>query len=168
MKISCTKKVIDYAKLTTDIKDTKHDIYAWHVNYQMINNKPFFIFMNDLTTFSVCIYGLKKQDFKDLGFDLYHAIRHQFIMVGYPVDLIEKYIKDIDEVTFLKTESRKTVARLNRIMDDGLAILDNIGIDTDNTEQNLLAYKLNQMIISEDKENYFTPIEKMHDYLNLL
>ena len=37
-------------------------------------------------------------------------------------------------------------------MDDGLAILENIGIDTDNTEQNLLAYKLNQMIISEDKE----------------
>lgn len=118
MHIQCTNKMLDFLKVKTEEINTDDDIYAWHINYMIIQRKKFIILMNDLTRYSVVLYGLKKTDFNDPIFFLQKAILISMHFDGFPQELVLKYINGIEEVTYNKTKNRKLVSQLNRAMQD--------------------------------------------------
>ena len=66
MHIQSTKKVLDFFGIEPVNKNTDNDIFAWHVNFEIVNRKKLLILMHDISHFCVLIYGLKKSDKKNL------------------------------------------------------------------------------------------------------
>jgi len=118
MHIQCTKKMLDFLKPRITKLNTNYNIYAWHINYMIILRKKFIVLMNDLTRYSVVLYGLKKSDFKDPIYLVQKAITITMHFDGFPQNLVLKYINGIKEVTYDKTKDRKLVSQLNRAMMD--------------------------------------------------
>lgn len=84
----------------------------------IILRKKFFVLMNDITRYSIVLYGLKKSDFKDPIFLLQRAILITMHFDGFAQELVLKYVNGISEVTYGKTKNRKLVSQLNRAMQD--------------------------------------------------
>ncbi len=118
MHIQCTSKVLDFLKEKPQELNTDDNIYAWHINYMIVLRRKFFVLMNDLTRYTVVLYGLKKSDFKDPRFLLQNAIMATMHFDGFAQELVLKYVNAISEVTYGKTKNRKLVAQLNRAMQD--------------------------------------------------
>ena len=118
MHIQCTKKMLDFLKPVITEKNTDHDIYAWHANYITIMRKKFIVLMNDLTRFSIVLYGLKKSDFKDAKILLQKAMIVTMHFENFDEALIMKYIKGMGDITYNKTKNRKLVSQINRAMQD--------------------------------------------------
>lgn len=74
--------------------------------------------MNDITRYSIVLYGLKKSDFNDPIFLLQRAILITMHFDGFAQELVLKYVNGISEVTYGKIKNRKLVSQLNRAMQD--------------------------------------------------
>jgi hypothetical protein len=110
--------VLDFLKEKPQELNTDDNIYAWHINYMIILRRKFFVLMNDLTRYSVVLYGLKKSDFEDPILFLQEAIMITMHFDGFAQELVLKYVNGISEVTYGKTKNRKLVSQLNRAMQD--------------------------------------------------
>ena len=169
MHIQLTKKMIDWLEPNLIEKDTDNDLYAWHAHYQVANRKKFIVLTNDLTRFCLVIYGMTKKDFKEPEFIIFNALLHALMIQGYDLELIDKYMRHLNKITFGKTKNRTLVARLNSASFYAIEIAYNTGIVFDNFEQNHISKNLNEIFVSESKGKvYYIPKNRMLDYLKLL
>jgi hypothetical protein len=159
--------MLDFLKEETNTRDTDHDIYAWHLNYQTILRKKFMVLMNDLTRYCVVLYGVKKSDLKEPIDFFRKSIMIAMAFDGLPQDLVLKYINGIKEVTYGKTKDRKLVAQLNRAMLDAEAYAYDALYDQ--IYQPEISGFLNRTPVGTNhwKEVHY-PIEKMLEYLELV
>lgn len=169
MHIQLTKKMIDWLGPDLVEKDTDNDLYAWHCKFEIANKKKFIVLTNDLTRFCIIIYGMTKKDFKSPEFIIFNAILHALMAQGYDLDLIDKYMRHLNKITFGQTKNRTLVARLNSATLYALEIAYQRGIVFDNFEQNHISKDLNELIVSENKGKvYYIPKDRMIDYLKML
>lgn len=168
MHLQFTKKMIDWVKPNLVIKDTDNDLHAWHVNYQIVNRKKFVIIMNDLTRFTVVLYGVKIKDLKSVDL-VFNFIYHALLQSGYDEDKVNNYLKSTPyELTYGKTKDRFLVARLNRVMEDALNIAYGEGINFEQLEQTHLTEFVNNMIVGENNFKItYVPLDKMREYLEM-
>jgi hypothetical protein len=167
MHFQCTKKVLDFIKTDIINKDSNDDIFAWHVNYIVILRKKFFVFMHDLSRFSVVLYGLKKSDFKNIE-DIFKIALYE-TMLDNEIDktLINKYINGINSITYSKSKDRQKVAQLNRAMQDADAYAHD-GI-YDQLNQLHISYFLNNGFVGSNQwKEVHIPKKKFIEYLDLL
>ncbi len=171
MHFQITKKMIDWLKPEIISKNTDNDFYAWHVNFQFVARKRLIVIMNDLTRFSVVLYGLTKKDFTHIDHHFYNALYNAMSDQGISESLIKKYLDSFPvEVTYGKTKDRKHVGRVNIIMDYALHTASIDSIDFEYIEQRHISKKINTLIYGENhayKEIYY-PHEKMLEYLKML
>lgn len=167
MHIQCTKKMIDFIKPDIISVNTDDDIYAWHVNYQIVLRKKFIVFMNDLTRYCIVLYGLKKSDFKDPVMLLKKAILIAMEFDGLSKDLTLKYVNGIKDISYGKTKNRTMVAQLNRASMDAF----HFAYDAlyDQIYQPEISHFLNKGFVGSDQwKQVHHPKDKMLEYLALL
>ena len=123
--------------------------------------------MNDLTRFCVVLFGVKKSDFKNIKYELEKVIILTMGFEGYDEDLIDKYIKGMEEVTYNKTKNRKLVAQLNRAVEDSWFYTENHLYNQ--LHQPEIASMLNDSPIGTNnwKEEHWLK-DKMLEYLEML
>ncbi|MGL5753174.1 MAG: plasmid pRiA4b ORF-3 family protein, partial [Paraclostridium sp.] len=63
--------------------------------------------------YTVVLYGLKAKDFKNIQSLIVEGIKNNFENDCVNQEIISKYIEDIGEITFSRTQDRKQVARMN-------------------------------------------------------
>jgi len=163
--------MLDFLKPDIDEVNTNYDLYSWHVNYSIIDRKKLVVFMNDLTRFSVVLYGVRKSDFKDIpllfNMGLHNAMQKQ----GFTFEEIKKYFdNEKPEITFSKTKNRKLVARLNKSVEVAEWGCYDIGVDFDVYQQDHLSDYVNTYIIFEEEntKKIYTPKSKLKEYIDLL
>ena len=171
MHLHCTKKVLDFLKPDIEEVDTDNDLYVWHVNYSIIDRKKLLVFMNDLTRFTVVLYGVRKSDFKDIPLMLNMGIHNAMQKLGFTFEEIQKYFdNEKPVVTFSKTKNRKLVARLNKSVEAAEWGCYDIGINFDVYQQDHLSDYVNGYIIYEDEitKKIYTPKSKLREYIDML
>ena len=113
--IGITKKIKDKFKLTTvKIEDVDQidKLNAWHANLFISQRKTGVIFMNDLTRYSVILFGLKKADFNNLETLMKTQLKKNMLSNGFNDFSIHKFTKTLDEITFTGTSSRSILGQI--------------------------------------------------------
>ena|SRR5690554_5264539 len=170
MHIQCTKKMLDFLKPNITNKDTDDDIYAWHANYIVRSGKKLFLFVNDLTKFSIVLYPVKKGDLKDISTWFETFLTEAFFEAGFTDEEVHKYFRHAPNAfTFYKTKNRFQVARLNKSMEMADAYCGKQGILDQVLHQVYASGFVNDCYVTENNGKiYYTPIKKMKAYLELL
>ena len=70
--------------------------------------------MNDYNRYIIVLYGLKADDFKQMGKHIIEAIRQTFEKECIKKDLINEFINFSPNITYTKTKNRSKVAMMNK------------------------------------------------------
>lgn len=168
MHIQCTKKMLDWLKPEMTVVDVEDDLFAWHAKYQIVNRKKFVVFTHNLSRFCVLVYGLNKSDFKDIHIWFPRFLRNSMQNIGMDDLLIEKYISDLNEVTYNKTNNRSLITRLNMVCEYAIYYM-NQPIYVNLLQQPQLELYLNDTLVGEKSDKgYFIPHERFNEYLETL
>lgn len=167
MHISLTKKVIDFIEVVDLVESSEDDFFSWHANYFIHNRKNLFVITNDLTRFSIVLYGVKKKELLDFLPLMKEAIFVTMAREEYEPMYILKYLEgSCDKVSFGRSKNRKLVANNNRASID-LSYIVESGIDSNLIHEGL-AHKLNSTPVNSSKTSTcYYPNKKMKEYLEL-
>ena len=115
--INCTgklRKEIDF--VIEEISENEvDDFYNWHAHLVNIKRRKTLILMNVETRYSICLYGLKKDDFKNLNNIIVTAIEDNLKFENIKDDYIEDYMSQAAKIRYSKTYSRSIISSLNYI-----------------------------------------------------
>ena len=114
MLIQCTKKLATVAKIDleeyTDCEPSS--FYEWHANLYTYHRRKVVMLLNNATRYPIILYGMKAAEFKKFDQIALEAIRETFLLEGFPLDKVNKYIENCGKVTFCKTSSRSLLGQM--------------------------------------------------------
>ena len=118
MQISLTKKLATAMGVKPDIADESiNPLYCWTANWTNTfdNRKEDMIVMvNGATCFTVTIYGVKRNQFKNIEAKMLAAIRNTLLAMNLNPELVEEYMAGAGDIAFASNHNRKMTARVNR------------------------------------------------------
>lgn len=114
MLIGITKKLDE--KLNIGINKLPdiipNDIYCWHANFFVWKRRNCIVFINDKTRFHILLYGVKKEDVKNLSSLFYKQLITNLKGINLHDLYIKKYLSGNDKVYFTKTTNRSVTGSL--------------------------------------------------------
>jgi len=115
MLIECTKNLADEMKMKlSDITPLRREpFYEWHANLFVFEGRKGVILMNNRTRYSIVLYGLKAEHFRELDTIVLSAIEETFIAEGFPSDKVKRYIENCSNVVYTKTHNRSIISQMN-------------------------------------------------------
>ncbi|MEG0844148.1 MAG: plasmid pRiA4b ORF-3 family protein [Romboutsia sp.] len=113
MIINCTKKLQEELNIKPELLAVSNLLFSWHANIIRINRRKTVVLTNDATRYTIVLYGLKAKDFKNIKNLIINSIKENFESDCVNQEIILKYIEDIGEINFSRTQDRKQVARMN-------------------------------------------------------
>ncbi len=166
MNLQITAKMQKWLKVSPPPFSHKEDIYAWHLNYQIVNHKKFIILVHDLSKFTIVLWGIKKRDFLEEGF-IYQVIMSAFLYQGYDLEMILAYLVAAPaKISFYKTAGHKQVGILNARMENALNNGYAIGLNFESFLQLHIGREINTWPVGyTNNEHYIIPADKMVEYL---
>lgn len=117
MQIQATKKLLDKLPFEKVDSTEGNPLYDWHANLLTIDRRQTVVLMNDLTRYTIVLYGIKAKDFKRFDVLVKEAIRAVFQKERFSPEVIERYMENLGAVTFHKTKNRSMTAQLNKAVD---------------------------------------------------
>jgi len=113
--VGLTKKLQDKSKIKIESLPEKFpsDLNSWHAHLFTQSRKSGVIIMNDLTRYSVILYGLKKADFQNLSELFLNQLIENMKADDFNETEIIKFTSDIDKLYFTKTSSRSILGSIN-------------------------------------------------------
>ena len=120
IKLQLTKKFQDKSglKINSDSDVPLERIYSWHVHSFPRGRRTGVILMNDLTRYSVILFGLQKADYKNLFSLFVEQLRRNMETDGYSKQETENYISNFDEFVLSKTSDKSVMGSIkNSILD---------------------------------------------------
>lgn len=144
-----------------------NDIYAWHLNYTLIERKKFFVLMHNLSRFTIVLYPVTKKDLERPVF-LYAAIYNAFINEGYDEALIDNYFNNRPgPMTFATSSGRWFAGRINHQMKLALDVAKQEGVYLKLKQQLHLSKAVNKVTVNAvERAGTIIPREEMLAYLN--
>ncbi|MCK8825659.1 plasmid pRiA4b ORF-3 family protein [Fuchsiella alkaliacetigena] len=119
LTINCTAKLRDELDFEIEpVAEDKDDFYNWHANLFRFNRRKCVILMNVKSRYSIVLYGLKKNNFKDFSNLCRQAIRKNFKADKIDERYIEKYMDEIEVVKYTKTYDRSILGSMNSTKQD--------------------------------------------------
>ncbi|MBN2790466.1 MAG: hypothetical protein JXR69_09785 [Candidatus Delongbacteria bacterium] len=117
MQISLTKKVQDYLGIKTLENYVEQDSFMtdWGVNYFTLNRKQIFVFMNRKTKFIVIVPFTSK---KNLIYDFDDRLELELIRAGVPQDKLDEIYLGLDNIRFIKNDSKSFIASQVQMIKD--------------------------------------------------
>lgn len=114
MEICCTKKLLNEMDINSQIGSEENDLFCWSAHLISVNRRKTVVVVNDSNRFGFILHGLKAKDFKNFGELITLGIRDCLRDEKIKEEIIEKYLKTADAVTFTRTRGPRYVARLNK------------------------------------------------------
>ena len=114
MLISCTKKLADALKIKVFevVPLRRNPLFEWHANLFVYQRRKGIIVMNNLTRYSVVLYGLKAEHFKKFNELVLSAIEQTFRAEGFSDEVISNYVRTGSQVIYAKSNDRSILGQL--------------------------------------------------------
>ena len=118
MLFSCTKKLADALRIKVfEVVPIKREpLFEWHANLFVHNRRKGVIIMNNKTRYSVVLYGLTADHFRQFKTIAVSAIEQTFRAEGFSADVISKYLRTGCEPIFVKSYDRSILGQMNYVM----------------------------------------------------
>ena len=118
MQISLTKKLAEAMSIKpSDCNKELNPLLCWTANwtntFQDRRKEDLVVLVNNATRFTVAIYGIKKNQFKNITIKIITAIRNTFLAININPDIIDEYFKLAQEVEYTANSDRKLTAWIN-------------------------------------------------------
>jgi len=104
ISIACTQKLGQQIKIKklAPYDNPFKSIKSWHAGFNYINRRKCLLFMNDMTSYSVFLYGVKKDELSDIGSTLkkyfIKSIENEGFTKNDIINLID-FKNDTEEIT---------------------------------------------------------------------
>lgn len=168
--LQITKKTADNIgiKKLENIDIYQPSINMWHASLKFINRKKCLLIMNDLTRYSIFLYGIKKKELQDLDNIFIDCLIDTMKSDNFPHDSIMKLVDNLGTINIIKTNNRSITGSINdhyRCLD---YYLDNSYLNFIESEGILNLNKINRrlnrtpMMCSHDG---FFAVERMRELL---
>ena len=120
IQIRCTQKVIKGLRLKEedlcDVKQPTGLLGNWYTNLFILDRRKTLIFMSERTLLSFIVFGIRKDNTKDLPIVFYNGLRQLLLIEGLDNDVISNVSKDCREIELTKTTSRSLIGNLNDLV----------------------------------------------------
>ena len=118
MLISCTKKLAVALKINVFevIPIRREPLFEWHANLFVFNRRKGVILMNNQTRYSVVLYGLKAEHFREFQTIALSAIEQTFKAEGFSDDVISNYVRTCAQVIYAKSSDRSILGQVNDVL----------------------------------------------------
>jgi hypothetical protein len=113
--IHCTKKLLEYGKFPIrPVAEVECDpFFRWHANLFVIQKRKCIILMNDLTRYSLVLYGVKKTTAGNFGETFQDILYRNWLFEGIAKERIDQYIASGGELIFAPTYNRSILGSMN-------------------------------------------------------
>jgi hypothetical protein len=154
--LEVTKKLENELKVNTHnvIPMEEDKFYSWHADIFMYNRRKCIILMNDKTRYSMVLYGLKKEQFKNLQTVLTEAIIENFTVEGFDADDIDAYVQKLGYILYSKTNDRVCMDQMTDMEYITINSYFQQYLQEDNINQAELNKKINRTILGKWKYVY--------------
>lgn len=117
MQISLTKKLADVMCAKPKASDNQiNPLFCWTANWTNVfdrRKEDLVVLVNNATRFTVAIYGIKRNQFKDIDKKIIAAIRNTFSELNINLEIIEDYFKQAKEIEYSSNTDRKLTSWVN-------------------------------------------------------
>ena len=176
MQIALTKKLADAMKLKpSQTIDNENPLFSWTANWTNTfdgRKEDMIIMVNHATRFTISIYGVKRNQFKDIKTKMAEAIRNTFGAMNINPEIIDEYMKQAGEIEFCINKDRKLTSWVNH---QGLAAAFAVGRFVNDSRgvikfNDTLGYFVSRETVSHSKSHsdYYVPAEEMTKALSNL
>jgi hypothetical protein len=123
------------------------------------------VLVNNETRFTVTIFGIKRNQFKDIKAKMMAAIRNTLLSMNLYPDMVEEYLRKAGEIEFVANHSRQFTAWVNRQGNDARSVVndavhDSVGtIKYDDTLGESISR--NYVNVTNNINDRFKPSDKM-------
>ena len=109
IQIRCTQKVIKELRLKgedlCDVKQPTSLLGNWYTNLFILDRRKTLIFMSERTLLSFIIFGIRKDNIKDLPIVFHNGLRQLLLIEGLDSNVISNVTKECREIELTKTTS---------------------------------------------------------------
>lgn len=164
MLIQATKKLRDELKIKNLDQKERPPLFSWHANFLRIKRRKVVVLINDASSYTIVLYGLKKDDFVNFADRVKEAIKRAFKIEGIKDSLIEKYLKEFKNFSYYKTKNRSFVGRLSNICRE-------LDFYSDEFNEKIIfqdevSRKISKGLVKDlDSKNYFSPKDRLYKEL---
>lgn len=118
MLISCTKKLDDALKIKVFevVPLRRKPLYEWHANLFVYNRRKGILMMNNQTRYSVVLYGLTAEHFRQFKTIALLAIEQTFRAEGFSDNVISRYFDHGGDVLYAQSYDRSILGQMNYVM----------------------------------------------------
>lgn len=117
MQIALTKKLATAMGIMPSVaEESTNPIFCWTANWTNTfdNRKEDMVVMvNHATRFTVTVYGIKRNQFKNIEAKLIAAIRNTLLAMNLNPDLVDEYISQAGDISYTANRDRKMTAQVN-------------------------------------------------------
>lgn len=118
MQIHLTKKLANAMKLKPESSDEEiHPLFCWTANWTNTfdgRKEDMIIMVNHATRFTVAIYGIKSNQFKNIETKMIDGIRNTLLAMNLNAELVDEYMKLAGNIRYASNHDRKMTAQVNR------------------------------------------------------
>ena len=169
MQIAVTKKLADAMEVKPLPADNSADpLFSWTATWTntFSNRKEDMVVMiNNATQFTVLIYGVRKNQFRDISKKMTDAIRDTFLAMNINPEVVDEYLKQAGEIQWCVNSDRKLTACMNsRGLDSARVIGNKVNKSQDKMKYNDTLGRLVSTLIvnySNNSNDSYIPEEKM-------
>jgi hypothetical protein len=91
------------------VTDATSDV--WHITIETIYRKKMLVITHTITGYTICLYGLRKSDGKNLPTLIENSIRTQMLFDGFLSNVIDSFLEEQGTLMFTTTSNRKIIAQ---------------------------------------------------------
>jgi len=117
MQLRCTKKVLDQFNIKekdlSEPKSSQAILGNWYVNLVTIDRRKTLIFMSERTLLSFLIYGVRKDNSKNIHELFIRGLAQLLDFEGFSASQIEVALNGAELLTISKTHNPKALGNLN-------------------------------------------------------
>ena len=158
--IQCTKKLLDQLQVEPEKTEKEKPLFSWHANLKRINHRKTVILVNDYNRYIIVLYGLKADNFKQMGKHIIEATKKTFEKECIKKDLIDEFINFSPNVTYTKTKNRSKVAMMNEGCKFAGYFTEKL--IEDSIYQPVLSKYISKRLVGDGQGNYMRPAEEMY------
>ena len=117
MQIALTKKLAEAIGVKpTRADNTINPLFSWTANWTNTfdrRKEDMIVIMNNATRFTVTIYGVKHNQFKNIANKMVAAIRNTLLAMRLSPEMVDEYLQQAGAVEYCSNNDRKLTASVN-------------------------------------------------------
>ena len=173
MQIALTKKLAQVMGVKLPLANDNVDpLFSWTANWTNTfsrRKEDMVVMVNNATRFTVAIYGIKRNQFKNIATKMAAAIRNTLLAMNLNPEMVDEYLMQSSDIFYCSNKDRKMTAWVNRSGLDAASIIGRAVNESERMYENTIQYndslghKVSRLNVnySNDGMDSYVPAEKM-------